>query len=126
MTSMRSRSGAGMSNRLFAVQMNRHVRQIERQIQIVIDERVVLRRIEHLEHRRRRIAARTAARHLVDLVDHQHRILHRHAAQRLDDQPGHRADVRATVSANLGLVAHAADGDAIELASDRLADRFAE
>ena len=82
--------------------------------------------IEHLEHRGRRISARAAARHLVDLVDHQHGIFHRHAAQRLDDQARHRADIRATVSANLGLVAHAADRDAIELAADRLADRFAE
>ena len=55
MTSMRSRSGAGMSNRLFAVQMNSDRRQVERQIQVVVDEIVVLRRVEHLEHRRRRI-----------------------------------------------------------------------
>ena len=38
-------------------------------------------------------------------------------AQRADDRAGHRADVRAAVAADLGLVAHAADADALELAA---------
>ena len=49
-------------------------RKVKGQIEVVIDEAIVLRRIEHLEHCRRRIAARTATRHLVDFVDHQDRI----------------------------------------------------
>jgi hypothetical protein len=102
------------------------LRQIERQIEVMVDERVVLARIEHLEHRGCGVSARSAARHLVNLVDHQHRILHRDSAQRLEDQPRHRADVRSPVAADLRLVAHAAHRDAIELAPDRLADRLAE
>ena len=52
------------------------VREIELQVEVVVDERVVLRRVEHLQHRRGRIAARAAAGHFVDLVDHQHRVAH--------------------------------------------------
>ena len=40
--------------------------------------------------------------------------------------PGHRADVRAPVAADLGLVADAADRDADELAAERARDRLAE
>ena len=92
----------------------------------MVDERRVLLRIEHLEHRGERIAARSAALHLVDLVDHQHGIAHLHAAQRLQDQPRQRSDVRAAVPADLRFVAHAADGDAIERSPDRLRDRLAQ
>ena len=40
--------------------------------------------------------------------------------------PGHRADVGAAVAADLRLVAHAADGDALELAAHGRGDRLAE
>ena len=62
---------------------------------------------QHLQHRRGRVARRPAARHLVDLVDHKHGVAHLHAAQRLDDQSGHGAHVRAPVPPDLRLVAHA-------------------
>ena len=52
----------------------RHRRQVERQVQVVVAERVVLLGVEHLEHRARRIAAEVRA-HLVDLVDHQQRVV---------------------------------------------------
>ncbi len=47
-------------------------------------------------------------------------------AQRVDDAAGERADVGASVSADLGLVAHAAQRDANELAPCGLRDRLAE
>ena len=47
-------------------------------------------------------------------------------AQRADDHAGHRADVGAAVAADLGLVAHAADRDALELALQRRRDRAPE
>ena len=46
--------------------------------------------------------------------------------QRLDDLAGQRADVRAAVAADLGLVAHAAERQAHELAAGRARDRLAE
>jgi hypothetical protein len=46
-------------------------------------------------------------------------------AERLDQEPGKCADVRATMATNLGLVAHAAHRDAIELSANRLGDRLA-
>ena len=91
----------------------------------MIDELVVLGWVEDLEHRGRRITGRPAGRHLVDLVDHEDRVLHADATHRLNEQTGKCADVRAAVAANLGFVAHPADRDAIELASDRLRDRLA-
>ena len=47
-------------------------------------------------------------------------------AQRADDRPRHRADVGAAVAADLGLVADAADRDALELAPEGAGDRLAE
>ena len=47
-------------------------------------------------------------------------------AQLGDDAAGHRADVRAAVAADVGLVAHAAQGDADELAAHRFGDDLAE
>ncbi len=46
--------------------------------------------------------------------------------QRPDQAAGLRADVGATVAADLGLVAHAAEGDAHELAVERTGDGLAE
>ena len=77
--------------------------------------------IEHLEQRRRRIAAEVVAE-LVDLVEHEHRVAGLGAAQALDDLAGHRADVGAAVAADLGFVAHAAERHAHELAAHRLRD----
>ena len=49
------------------------LREVERQIEVVVAERRVLLRVEHLEHRARRVAAPVVA-HLVDLVDQHQRI----------------------------------------------------
>ena len=51
-----------------------HPRQVERHVEIVVAERGVLLGIEHLEQRRGRIAAEVHAE-LVDLVEHEHRVL---------------------------------------------------
>ena len=99
-----------------------HLRQVERHVEVVIAERVVLLRIEHLEQRRRRIAAEIGAE-LVDLVEDEHRVLRLGPAQPLDDLPGQRADVGAAVAADFRLVAHAAERHAHELAAERLGDR---
>ena len=91
----------------------------------MIGEGVVLRRVEHLEHRRRGIAAEVR-RELVDLVEHEHRVLAPGLTQRREDAAGQRADVGAPVAADLRLVAHAAERQAHELAAERARDRAAE
>ena len=50
-----------------------HVGQVEVDLEVVIAERVVLRGVEHLEQRRRRVAAPVGAE-LVDLVEHDDRV----------------------------------------------------
>ncbi len=71
------------------------------------------------------IAAPVGA-HLVDLVDHEQRVVGAGVAHGAQDDAGHRPDVRAAMPADLGLVAHAADADALELAAHRFGDRAPE
>ncbi len=103
-----------------------HVRQVEVDREVVVAEARVLLRVEHLEQRRRRVAVEAALPELVDLVEHQHGVLRLGAAQRLDDVARQRADVGAPVAADLGLVVHAAERDALELAAGGARDRLAE
>ena len=102
-----------------------HVRQIVVDLEIVVVERVVLFGVQHLEQGRRRIAAEIGT-HLVDLVQQEQRVRGLRLPHRLDDLAGHRADVGAAVTADLGLVAHAAERHAHEVAAGRLRDRLAE
>jgi hypothetical protein len=96
-----------------------HLAQVERHAEVVIGERVVLRRIEHLEQRARRIALerRRACRpRRAGRPGSSSRLLHA-----LDDAARHGADVGAAVAADVGLVARAAERDAHVLASERAA-----
>ena len=102
-----------------------HLREVERQIEVVIAEGRVLLGIEDLEHRAGGVAAEVRA-HLVDLVDQEHRIARLGVAKRADDRARHRADVGAAVPADLRLVAHTADRDPRVLALQRAGDRLAE
>ena len=86
---------------------------------------MVLRRVEHLEQRGRRVAAPVGA-DLVDLVEHDHRVHRPGVSQRADEPAGQRADVGAPVAADLGLVADAAERHADELAVERACDRLAD
>ena len=91
----------------------------------MVAERPVLLGIEHLEHRAGGIAAEVRT-HLVDLVDHEQRVVGARVAQRANDRARQGADVGAAVPADLGLVTDAADGDALELAAERAGDRTAQ
>ena len=102
-----------------------HVAQVEVDLEVVVAERVVLRRVEDLQQRRGRVAAVVAA-HLVDLVEQHDRVHRAGLADRADDAAGQCADVGAPVAADLGLVAHPAEGDADELAAQRPGDRLAK
>ncbi len=103
----------------------KHLAQIERLIEIVVAERVVLLRIERLQQRARGVATEVAAQ-LVDLVQHEDRIVHLDTLQVLNDLPRQRADVGPAMTANLRLVVHAAERDAAELPSQRPRNAAAE
>ncbi len=96
--------------------------QVERHLEVVVREGEVLLRIQHLEQGRGGIAAKIRAE-LVHLVEHEDGIVRAGALDALDDASGQRADVGATVAADLGLVPHAAERDADELAPHRAGDR---
>ena len=102
-----------------------HPAEVERHAEVVVAEGVVLLGVEHLEHRRGRVALDAAAE-LVDLVEHHHAVARAGLADRLDDVAGQRADIGAPVAADLGLVVHAAEADAHELPAHRARDRLAE
>src|SRR5690606_13933010 len=63
---------------------------------------------------------------LVDLVEHEDRVDRARLLHALDDLTGERADVGAAVAADRGLVVHAAEADAVELAPERASDGAAE
>ena len=75
--------------------------------------------------RRRRIAAKIRA-DLVQFIQQDDRVAGLDAAQGLNDAAGQRADIGAAVAANLGFVAQAAEGDAGELAAERVGHAFAQ
>ena len=82
---MRSRSAGRHRLELVRRADEEDVREVERQVQVVVAEGRVLLRVEHLQHRARRVAAEVGA-HLVDLVDHQHRVARAGVAHRADDR----------------------------------------
>ncbi len=93
-----------------------HVGQVEVDLQVVVAEGVVLRRVEHLQQGGGRVAG-VAGGQLVDLVEQHDRVHRAGLAHRPDDPAGQRADVGAPVAADLGLVADAAERDPDELAA---------
>ena len=104
---MRSSSAGWTGAELIGGRDEEHPREVERHLEVVIAERVVLRRVEDLEQRRRRVALIAGAQ-LVDLVEHQDRVRRSGLLERLDEAAGHRADVGAPMSADFSFVAHAA------------------
>src|SRR5262249_33933002 len=88
-----------------------------------IRERVVLRGVEDLEQRRRRIALVRDAE-LVDLVEQEDGVLRTRLLHALDDAARQRADVGAPVAADVRLVTRAAERDPHVLAAHRPRDRL--
>src|SRR5262249_5071768 len=81
--------------------------------------------IQHLEERRCGIAAIVLSQ-LVHLIEEGHGVHDFRAPHCLDHSPGHRPDVRAAMTADLRLVAHAAERHAYELAPQRARNGPAE
>ena len=102
-----------------------HAGKVQRDLEVVVAERVILRRVEDLEQRCRRVAL-DAHRNLVDFVEHEHRVRRLRRLQRLDDAAGHRADVGAAMSADLRFVPNAAERNPHELPVHRARDGLAE
>ena len=122
---MRSRSACGIGVQHVGRADEHDVRQVVLDVEVVVEERVVLFRVEHLEQRRRRVAAEVH-RHLVDFVEQEHRVHRAGLLHHLDDLAGERADVGAAVAADFGLVAHAAERQPHELAVHGAGDRLGE
>ena len=93
-----------MVSATFAVARNKHVREVEIDLEVVITERVVLRGVEHLEQRARRVTTPVGTE-LVDLVEEHDGVHGPGFRERADDPARPRADVRAPVTTQLGLVA---------------------
>ena len=93
----------------------RLLKEVDRNLHEVIAEVVVLLCVEHLQQRRRRVAAVIAAE-LIDLVEHHDGVHATGDGQAVDDAAGHGADIRLAVAADLRLVVHAAERDTRELA----------
>ena len=86
---------------------------------------MVLCRVEHLQQRRRRVAAVVRA-DLVDLVQQHDRVHRAGLTDGADDPAGQRTHVGAPVPADLGLVAHPSERYAHKGAAQRPGHRFTQ
>lgn len=93
--------------RTFAVAIKRTCEKVVLNVEIVILEGVVLLGVEDFQQRAGGVAAEVRG-HLVDLVEHDDRVLRAGLLHRLNDLAGERADVGAAMTADLGFVADAA------------------
>ena len=102
-----------------------HAAQVKAHFHEVVGKVVVLFRVQHLEHRARRVATEVA-RHLVDFVQEDNRVHALGTAQRLDKAAGHRSNVGAAVTTDFGLVTHATKRNADKVTLHRVRDGFHE
>ncbi len=102
-----------------------HLGQVQAQVEVVVEEVDVLLGIEGFQQRRGGIAL-VALAHLVDLVEHDHRVHHFDVFQCLHQLARLRADVGAAMALDLGLVTHAADAEAVERSTQGLGDGLAD
>ncbi len=116
-----------LRNRLQGVRRGdeEHVGQVQVEVQVVVAERVVLRRVQHLQQRRGRVAPVVAA-DLVDLVEQDDRVHRARFPDGSDDASGKSAHIGTAVAADLRLVTHAAQGDPDELAAEGARHGLAE
>ena len=80
-----------------------HFRQIIIQLQIVIHKRIILLRIQHFQQGRGGVPAKRRA-HLVDFIEHHHRICLAGPFHRSQNPPGQCTDVGSPMAPNLRLI----------------------
>ena len=100
-----------------------HLGKIVRHGQEVVLEGVVLRAVQHLEHRRSRIAPHIA-RELINLIKQQHRVHRTCLSHGLDNPAGHCANIGTAMAADLRFIMHTAQAHAHKIASKRAGDGF--
>jgi len=91
----------------------------------MVEEVDVLFRVEGFQQGRSGVALEALA-HLVDFVEHDHRVHYFNIFQCLHQFARLGADVGAAMALDLGLVAHAADAETVERATQGLGDRLAD
>ena len=102
-----------------------HLRKVVIHIEEVVVEGLVLFRVKHLEQGARRIALEVG-RDLVNLIQHEHRIVGLRLLDARNDASGQGADIGAAMSAYLCLVVQTAQRDAHIFALQRRGDALAE
>ncbi len=102
-----------------------HLGQVEIDVQVVVSEGVVLRRVEDLEQRRRRVTAPVRAE-LVDLVEDDDGVHAPGFGQGAHDPARARTDVGASVTPDLGLVVDTTERHAGERSPERPGDGLAQ
>ncbi len=102
-----------------------HLREVVVHVEVVILERGVLLGVQHFQQCRSWIAAEVRG-HFVDLIEQKDGVLGACALHVLDDLARQRSNVGAAMTADLGLIAHAAQGQAHELAARGLRNRHAQ
>ena len=98
-----------------------HAAEVVLGLEVVVTEGVVVGRVQHLHEGRRRTPPPVAVQ-LVELVEQHDGVVHPGFGQPFDDAARHRPDVRAPMPADLGLVAHPAEGHAHEGPAQRGGD----
>ncbi len=102
-----------------------HLGQVERQVEVMIDERLVLLGIQDLEHGGCGVTA-ICLRHLVDLIEEEDGVPRPRRADALEDAPRHGTDIRAAMASDLCFIAYTAERDMNELPSERTCHRRGE
>ncbi len=99
-----------------------YIRKVERHLDIVVSERMVLLRIKHFEQCRGRIPPVVVAQ-FVHLIEQHQRVGTARQLHRSHDPSGHRADIGFAVAAYVAFVPHAAQRNPHVFTPHRLCDR---
>ena len=94
-------------------------------VQIMVDESVVLGRVQHLQQGRRRDRPGNPT-HLIQFVQQDDRVARFDPAQRLKNASGQRAHISPAMPANFRLIPHAAKGNAGKFSAQRVRHAFAQ